>query len=421
MADIALGSVEKIVKIALKIKEAMQTVKQNEKECRDIQRCVARVSALIKRLDETTETMKDKVMRDALEDMAESLQRALEFVTECQTGDMAKELSRVQDDIVRKLQLGNFATNVQTTIMVSNIQASGAPDHPSPTTQPRREVIDGRESKACYLYHCLQQLKGATRDFSEENIIGRGGSATVYKQDSLYDAINIFIDLNHKNILRPLGYSHEIVMVLVSNNGKYISAPEERFWTRLINWSSRFKVIQGIAQGLHYLHEKGVLHLDLKPSNILLDSHMNARINDFGVAKMLDHGDVEICVNFLVGTLSRGYIAPEHLSHGVLSAKNDVYAFGITLLRTISTMCISEHPGARGSAAWAWEARVAVRMELFDLSLCDKSQLIQIKRCMEIGLLCVETDRTDRPTMEEVLAMLNGEKGLPALKRPFGV
>lgn len=73
--------------------------------------------------------------------------------------------------------------------------------------------------------------------------------------------------------------------------------------TRLINWSSRFKVIQGIAQGLHYLHEKGVLHLDLKPSNILLDSHMNARINDFGVAKMLDHGDVGICVNFLVGTL----------------------------------------------------------------------------------------------------------------------
>lgn len=69
----------------------------------------------------------------------------------------------------------------------------------------------------------------------------------------------------------------------------------------------------------------------------------------------------------------------------------------------------------------AWEARVAVRMELFEMSLCDKSQLIQIKRCMEIGLLCVETDRTDRPTMEEVLAMLNGEKGLPALKRPFGV
>jgi L1 cell adhesion molecule like protein len=123
MADVALGGVGKIVEIALKIKEAVKTVKQNQKECQDIQRCVARVSALIKRLDEvTTETMNDVVMRDALEDLAESLQGALELVTKCQrknivlrfigAGDMAKELRQVQDDIVRKLTIGTFATNV---------------------------------------------------------------------------------------------------------------------------------------------------------------------------------------------------------------------------------------------------------------------------------------------------------------------
>lgn len=122
MADIAFGSVAKIVEIALKIKEGVKTVKQNQEECRDIQRCVARVSALLKKLDEMTETMKDEAMRDALEDLAESLEHALELVTECQrkhvfrlflgAGDMAKELRRVQDDIVRKLQLGNCATNV---------------------------------------------------------------------------------------------------------------------------------------------------------------------------------------------------------------------------------------------------------------------------------------------------------------------
>ena len=84
MADIAFGSVAKIVEIALKIKEGVKTVKQNQEECRDIQRCVARVSALLKKLDEMTETMKDEAMRDALEDLAESLEHALELVTECQ-------------------------------------------------------------------------------------------------------------------------------------------------------------------------------------------------------------------------------------------------------------------------------------------------------------------------------------------------
>jgi L1 cell adhesion molecule like protein len=84
MADIALGSVAKIMDLALKIKEAVETVKQNEKECGNIQTFMARVSALIKELDEKTETMKNKAMRDTLEDLAVSLNRALELITECQ-------------------------------------------------------------------------------------------------------------------------------------------------------------------------------------------------------------------------------------------------------------------------------------------------------------------------------------------------
>ncbi|CAN6287524.1 unnamed protein product [Urochloa humidicola] len=84
MADIALGSIDNIVRIALKIKEAVRTVRQNEKECHDIQRCVARVSALLKRLDETTEMRKDEVICDALEDLSESLEHALQLVSKCQ-------------------------------------------------------------------------------------------------------------------------------------------------------------------------------------------------------------------------------------------------------------------------------------------------------------------------------------------------
>ncbi|KAG2570692.1 hypothetical protein PVAP13_7KG042400 [Panicum virgatum] len=223
MADIAFGSVAKIVEIALKIKEGVKTVKQNQEECRDIQRCVARVSALLKKLDEMTETMKDEAMRDALEDLAESLEHALELVTECQrkhvfrlflgAGDMAKELRRVQDDI--------------TTIMLTNIQSAGGPPPPPPLPLPQDMLIDD------FTIFSLSELKAATENFSEEKKIGSGGFGDVYKgvlqdgqvvaikilfsshtieESRLYDEINVFVDLKHKNIIRPLGYCHEIKM-----------------------------------------------------------------------------------------------------------------------------------------------------------------------------------------------------------------
>ncbi|TKW02281.1 hypothetical protein SEVIR_8G235200v4 [Setaria viridis] len=462
MADIALGSVGKIVQIALKIKEAVETVKQNEKECHDIQRCVARVSALLRKLDEMTETMKDEVMRDALEDLAESLERALELVTECQrkhnfrrflgAGNMAKELGRVQDDIVRKLQLGNFATSVQTiTIMVTNIQSAAGPPPPPPPPPQRRVIIDG------FTMFSLSELKAATENFSDGNRIGKGGFGSVYKgvlQDGqvvaikrvydtididgdirLYDEINVSVDLKHKNITRPLGYCHEVTVVLISHNGKYVGAQQREMCfvaeymangsmemimngSRFIDWSCRFKMIQGIAQGLHYLHEQRVVHMDIKPDNILFDSDMNPRINDFGLAKKLDLD--EKTSDTLDGTLY--YMAPEYMYQGIMSTKCDVYAFGITLLGTIiGSMSMSSSSVSRVPNQWAFEARDDLRMELFKPSLCCKSQLMQIKKCMEIGLLCVEEDREHRPTMADVLAMLNGVKELPALKRPWGI
>ncbi|RCV39434.1 hypothetical protein SETIT_8G224400v2 [Setaria italica] len=463
MADIALGSVGKIVEIALKIKQAVETVKQNEKECRDIQRCVARVSALLRKLDEMTEMMKDEVMRDALEDLAESLERALKLVTECQrkrifcrflgAGDMARELGRVQDDIVRKLLLGNFATSVQTiTIMVTNIQSAGGPPPPPPPPPQREVIIDGSTKFSS------SELKAATENFSDGNKIGSGGFCDVYKgvlQDGQVvaikrlhrfdfmggnwrydDVITVFGDLKHKNIIKPVGYCYEVTKSVNSHKGRYYIHDHIEFCfvegymangsmekiingSRFIGWSCRFKMIQGIAQGLHYLHEQRVVHRDIKPDNILFDSDMNPRISDFGVAQKLINK--LNCEETLVGT--PGYMAPEYLYRGAVSTKCDVYAFGITLLGTIiGSMIMSAPPNLSELIIWAFEARDDVRMELFKPSLCCcECQLMQIKKCMEVGLLCVEKDEERRPTMADVLAMLNGVKELPALKRPCGI
>ncbi|TVU41948.1 hypothetical protein EJB05_15510, partial [Eragrostis curvula] len=223
----------------------------------------------------------------------------------------------------------------------------------------------------------------------------------------IYDAINIFINLKHENIIKPMGYCHEITASLSEDEGKQIVGG------RLIDWSSSFRIIQGIAQGLHYLHEQRFVHMDLKPSNILFDSHMNPRISDFGIAAKLVHVNAEKTVLDLAGT--PGYIAPEYIGEGILSIKCDVYAFGIILIQTISSMNRHEYPGRIDLAGWAMVAQDSGRImkELFGPAKVDHPQLMEIKRCIEVGVLCIQYHRHKRPTMADVLLMLSGEKEVP--------
>ncbi|TVT97315.1 hypothetical protein EJB05_57456, partial [Eragrostis curvula] len=326
MAEVAFGSLEKIVKVALAIKEAVETVKQNDKECRAIEKCATRCTALLKRLKEQTDIMKDEAMRGPLEDVTESLEEALELVKRCQ-----------------------------------------------------------RKHYFSFMRFNNYELSTATNNFSDENIIGGGGAATVYKSNyqeqlgvvrdgqevaikkvfdycladtnerSIYDGINVFINLEHKNIIRPLGYCHEIVMVLCHNEGKYI--------------------------GAH--------------SNIFCF-----------VEKYMPNGSMK---SFIKGMFSLGYMAPEYLGEGILSTKCDVYAFGMILNQTISSLNRSKSR-YRHFVGWAELAEDARRMETFGPAPAkvDQSQLMEIKRCIEVGSLCTQFDRHERPTMTEVLQMLSG-------------
>uniref|UniRef100_A0A0E0ML18 Protein kinase domain-containing protein n=1 Tax=Oryza punctata TaxID=4537 RepID=A0A0E0ML18_ORYPU len=268
--------------------------------------------------------------------------------------------------------------------------------------------------------------------------IGQGGFATVYKgvlRDGLevairkhkiahpngYDEkpemhrlIHLCSMLEHKNLVKVLGYCHENRGVDMSNENTPKEVVGEQF-----DWSSRFRVIQGITQGLIYLHSHSgkptIVHLDLKPDNILLDSDMNPKIGDFGLAKVVKDDEINASVR---GTL--GYMPPEYIVEGVISVKNDVYGFGVTLLETISGMSDSGRDARhQASIEWAWNARNSGEInKLFDPWLCDESQLKEIKRCMEIGLLCTENKPSDRPIMPDVLEMLQGKKKVPTPKQP---
>jgi L1 cell adhesion molecule like protein len=136
MAD-PVATVEKIVKIGLRIKDAVDTVRHNEEECREIRRRVLRFSAILSQLQQAGLMDDSPALSGALEDLEGSLQKALELVTACQerstirrlvsAGDLSKQLRRVKDDILNKVMLASFAINAHTTILLLTVHAGGHP------------------------------------------------------------------------------------------------------------------------------------------------------------------------------------------------------------------------------------------------------------------------------------------------------
>ncbi|KAG2557537.1 hypothetical protein PVAP13_8NG253900 [Panicum virgatum] len=296
----------------------------------------------------------------------------------------------------------------------------------------------------------FRELEATTHQFSKENIIGDGASAVVYKgalRDGLavavkkfkasvgfslghfYEEFNLVPKLEHKNIIKLQGYCHQVAVDVQWLGDKYVGV-EERHCLFVeeyvpngsldkiisgesqLSWSSRMEIVLGIAHGLHYLHEQHVVHSDLKPVNILLDTDMNPKISDFGIARILDHSD-DMTIrddNYLAGTV--GYMPPDYIIQGILSTKYDVYSFGVILLEIISGMCRPVPARRQAAVEWAWEVRQAVAEE----DLFDRHK--EIKTYMEVGLLCTQINRKDRPTMADVLVMLDGKNELPTPKKP---
>ncbi|CAH1436519.1 unnamed protein product [Lactuca virosa] len=297
-----------------------------------------------------------------------------------------------------------------------------------------------------------KHLQSATNNFSEENLLGRGGFGKVFKAD--LDANNIVAvkkievgytskakeefenevkligNIHHRNLLRLLGWSSEgsnLVLVLeYMSNGSL----DGFLWGAkkgTLNWKQRYGIIFGIARGLHHLHNEShvkIIHRDIKSSNILLDHDFQPKIADFGLARFIPDDQSHLVSSRFAGTL--GYTAPEYARHGILSDKVDTYSFGIVTLEIISGRRSTDMNFDRPSMdyllehAWTlYENKEHIKLidETLDVSHYQKEHMMHI---IEIALVCTQSPSSERPNISEVILMLTNNRSVlnRQLRRP---
>ncbi|KAB8518536.1 hypothetical protein FH972_025419 [Carpinus fangiana] len=193
---------------------------------------------------------------------------------------------------------------------------------------------------------------------------------------------------------------------------------EEKLESLLV-WAMRYKVVQGLASALLYLHEEWeecVVHRDIKSSNIMLDSNFNAKLGDFGLARLVDHVKGSQ-TTILAGTM--GYMAPEYITTGKARKESDVYSFGIVNLE-IACGRKPIKPNASEDqivlVEWVWELYgIGKVLEAADPRLGGDFDESQMERLMIVGLWCSHPNRNLRPSIREAIHVLNFEAPLPIL------
>ncbi|XP_019056805.1 PREDICTED: probable receptor-like protein kinase At2g42960 isoform X2 [Tarenaya hassleriana] len=273
-----------------------------------------------------------------------------------------------------------------------------------------------------------------------ENVIGEGGYGVVYRGRLINGAevavkkllnnmgqaerefrveVEAIGHVRHKNLVRLLGYCiegvHRMLVYEYVNNGnleQWLHGAMHQHGT--LTWEARMKIILGTAQALAYLHEAiepKVVHRDIKASNILIDDGFNAKISDFGLAKLLDSGESHITTR-VMGTF--GYVAPEYANTGLLNEKSDIYSFGVLLLEAVTGRDPVDYgrPANEVNMVEWLKMMVGTRRaeEVVDQSIEAKPTTRALKRALLVALRCVDPEAEKRPKMSQVVRMLETDE-----------
>ncbi|KAK3404376.1 hypothetical protein EUGRSUZ_G01001 [Eucalyptus grandis] len=283
----------------------------------------------------------------------------------------------------------------------------------------------------------------ATNNFANTRLLGEGGFGGVY-EGHLADAnshvaikkitpeskqgvkeyaseVKTIRHLRHKNLVELVGWCHErnkflLVYEYMSNGSLESHLFKDK---TLLTWEKRYNIAQGIALGLKYLHEdlkQCVVHRDIKSSNILLDAQFEAKLGDFGLARIVDHAKGSHAT-LLAGTM--GYLAPECIYTGKTSKESDVYSFGVVLLEIACGRRAIEPRASQGQiqlVEWVWELYgIRKLFNVVDLKLGENFNGRQMERLMIVGLWCAHPDPKERPPISKAITFLNFDASPPIL------
>ncbi|CAH9092225.1 unnamed protein product [Cuscuta epithymum] len=280
-------------------------------------------------------------------------------------------------------------------------------------------------------------LLEATNGFHNDSIVGAGGFGDVYKahlKDGSVVAIKKLIHISgqgdrefmaemetigkvkHPNLVPLLGYCKVgEERLLVYEYMKYGSLDDvlhkkKKLGIKL-NWAARRKIAIGAARGLDFLHNScipHIIHRDMKSSNVLLDENLEARVSDFGMARLMSAMDTHLSVSTLAGT--PGYVPPEYYHSFRCSAKGDVYSYGVVLLELLTGRQPTDSTefGDNNLVGWVKQhAKMKKIREVFDPELLkeDPSLEVELLQHLRIACSCLDDRAWKRPTMVEVMAM----------------
>ncbi|XP_016475173.1 cysteine-rich receptor-like protein kinase 3 [Nicotiana tabacum] len=307
-----------------------------------------------------------------------------------------------------------------------------------PKAAERGNILGATELRGPVSYR-FKDLKIATQDFNESNKLGEGGFGDVYKgtlknghvvavkklaifssraKADFETEVRLISNVHHRNLIRLLGCSNKgadllLVYEYMANGSleRYLYGDKRG----MLNWKQRFDIIFGTARGLAYLHEQFhvcIIHRDIKSSNILLDDEFQPKIADFGLVRLLPEDQSHVSTKF-AGTL--GYTAPEYAIRGHLTEKVDVYSFGVVVLEIISgrrSNDIQIEPVTEYLLEKAWKLHeTGMPEKLVDETLDPNEYNEQeVKKIIEIALMCTQSPANLRPTMSEVVVMLLSDR-----------
>lgn len=296
------------------------------------------------------------------------------------------------------------------------------------------------------IWYKFEEVKAATNNFAQSNLIGTGGFSSVYKgvmpdgsevavkriknctpegDAEFGNEVDVINSVRHRNLVAlrgccvasntTLGHLRLLIYDFMRNGSleDYLFSGKKP----ILTWPERRKIAVDAAKGIAYLHtgiQPAIIHRDIKANNILLDDNLNAQVADFGLARITEEGMTHMTTR-VAGT--QGYLAPEYALYGQLTEKSDVYSFGVLLLVLMSGRQALDVRGAYPLITdWAWVmVKEGKTRAIIEERIRNDGPADLMERFVLVGILCAHLLVAFRPTMSQALKMLLGDAEIPQI------